>query len=213
MRVAADDERGVHIVEDREQPIFWRESREDLGVVARRRMTAEHGAEARDVESKRRRPRGHDRALFRRQLLRRPAHARAKRLGHRGRAAVEQRERLAVAVAVQKSHGHLERQQPLQRVARHRPRQHIAADNHLIDALPPHLGQHRFERRQIPMNVAQHRDAGLFHNGVGSVDQNCHPRSTNVAKIAYLLIVGISFSAIRAFTSFRTNAAGSGFAG
>src|SRR6185312_16661607 len=61
-------------------------------------------------------------------------------------------------------HRNCQPRQACQRLARHRPRQHVAAHHNCIHLEGTHLFQHRLQRRQVPVNVVNRRDAPRRHH-------------------------------------------------
>ena len=55
--------------------------------------------------------------------------------------------------------GQVEGEQEIERFARHWAGKHVAADHHPIDVGAANLFEHRFERREVAVNVVERRDA------------------------------------------------------
>ncbi|MEY2504896.1 MAG: hypothetical protein QOG27_1176 [Verrucomicrobiota bacterium] len=88
------------------------------------------------------------------QFSRIPADAFAKRLRHfRGLTSSHRAEHYAVAIASNESDWNLQVEQTLQRLARHRTGEDIAADYDFIRAGVANFLENRLEGRKIPMNV------------------------------------------------------------
>ena len=69
------------------------------------------------------------------------------------------REHFSVAVAGDVVRGHVDVRQTVQRFARHRTGQHVAADDDAIDAGAADVVERGVERRQVAVDVVEGRDA------------------------------------------------------
>ena len=67
--------------------------------------------------------------------------------------------RLAVGVAADE--GRLDLPEPVETLLRIRAGDHVAAADDPVDVERPHLGEHRLERGQVAVHIAEHGDAHL----------------------------------------------------
>jgi hypothetical protein len=180
MGMTADDQFYVQPFEDRQQAVFGGPPGEHLAVASRRGMAEEHRARPGYVESERLRPARQQSLVLGIELLRDPADDFPKRRGHGPRLrlrASQPREHLALAVPADEPNRKIEVQQGRDRLPRHRPRNHIAPHDDLVDSVAMDLLEDGLESGEVPMNVV---DGGDPH---GRLPRSSRPRHGGAAQI------------------------------
>jgi hypothetical protein len=148
VRVAADDGGLFDAVQDPAQPLVGGDGGDRLEIATRRAVAEERRPEALDLERQRRRPRVDPGAIVVRQLRLQPFVPRPPTLlvGPE----------VAVRVAVDERGARAEGPQLGERLGRHRSREGVAADHDR--RLARHFFEHRFERREVAVDVVERRD-------------------------------------------------------
>ena len=151
--MAGDDDVGTHPVEDPAQPLLGRERRDHVEIVLGRGVAEEDVAQALDLELDALRQAVEEVDLLGGQGGEEPLALAGRRTSLARRQHLDQ---LALGIAAQPAHPVALGAKPLDRLARKGASDHVPTGHDHVQL--GSLGEHRLERRQVPVDVVERRD-------------------------------------------------------